>query len=204
MKNTINNFVIRMAFVAILAGSAVASASTIALLPSSTEVNVGSAFTVDVVAKDVNLGGFDFTLGFTPLLASFNLADFGPYLGAPMSFQMADAQIDTITLDELSFEDSTVLAGLQGAAGAGNQFTLATLHFTALSAGAATFDIQSSFLTDLDGNTITADTLGTVLQVKDGTPVPPASTPEPATLSLAAFGATFLAIGCYRRSARRG
>ena len=181
----------------------VSSASTIALVPSSAEVNVGSAFTVDVVAQDVNLGGFDFTLGFTPLLTSFNMADFGPYLGAPMSFQASDAQIDTITLDELSFEDSTVLASLQGAAGAGNQFTLATLHFTALSAGAATFDIQSSFLTDLDGNTITADSLGTVVQVRDNNP-PLASTPEPATLSLAAFGATFLAIGCYRRSAKRG
>jgi len=196
MKKTICNFLLTMA---ILAGSAtVSSASTIALVPSSAEVNVGSDFTVDVVAQNVNLGGFDFTLGFTPLLTSFNMADFGPYLGAPMSFQTVDAQIDTITLDELSFEDSTVLAGLQG-----NQFTLATLHFTALSAGAATFDIQSSFLTDLDGNTITADLLGIVVQVKDGNPRPPASTPEPATLSLAAFGATFLAIGCYRRSAKR-
>lgn len=195
MKNTICNFILTMA---ILAGSAkVSSASTIALVPSSAEVNVGAAFTVDVVAQDVNLGGFDFTLGFTPLLASFNMAEFGPYLGAPMSFQAADAQIDTIMLDELSFEDSTVLAGLQG-----DQFTLATLHFTALSAGTATFDIQSSFLTDLDGNTIAADTLGTVVQVRDINP-PPASTPEPATLSLAAFGATFLAIGCYRRSAKR-
>ncbi len=196
MKKIICNFLLTMA---ILAGSVtVSSASTIALVPSSTEVNLGAAVTVDVVAQNVNLGGFDFTLGFTPLLTSFNMADFGPYLGAPMSFQSADAQIDTITLDELSFEDSTVLAALQG-----NQFTLATLHFTALNAGAATFDIQSSFLTDLDGNTITADTLGTVVQVKDNNP-PPASTPEPATLSLAAFGATFLAIGCYRRSAKCG
>ncbi|HEY6987558.1 MAG TPA: cohesin domain-containing protein [Bryobacteraceae bacterium] len=194
MKKMICNFILT-----ILAGLVtISSASTIALVPSRAEVNIGSAFTVDLVAQDVNLGGFDFTLGFTPLLASFNMADFGPYLGAPMSFQAADAQIDTITLDELSFEDSTVLAGLQG-----NQFTLATLHFTALSAGAATFDIQSSFLTDFEGNTITADTLDTVVQVKGGNP-PPTSTPEPATLSLAAFGATFLAIGCYRRSARRG
>ena len=201
MKNTICDFILTMA---ILAGSVmVSSASTIALVPSSAEVNVGSAFTVDVVAQDMNLGGFDFTLGCTPLLASFNMADFGPYLGAPISFQAADAQIDTITLNELSFEDSTVLARLQGAAGAGNQFTPATLHFTALSAGAATFDIESSFLTDLEGNTITADSLNAVVQVKDGNP-PPASTPEPATLSSAAFGAIFLAMGCYRRSAKRG
>jgi len=201
MKNTICDFILTMA---ILAGSVmVSSASTIALVPSSAEVNVGSAFTVDVVAQDMNLGGFDFTLGCTPLLASFNMADFGPYLGAPISFQAADAQIDTITLNELSFEDSTVLARLQGAAGAGNQFTPATLHFTALSVGAATFDIESIFLTDLEGNTITADSLNAVVQVKDGNP-PPASTPEPATLSLAAFGAIFLAMGCYRRSAKRG
>lgn len=180
---------------AILTGSATVCSASIALVPSSPAVSAGSAFTVDIVAKDMNLGGFDFTLAFRPLLASFDGADFGPYLGAPNSFQAADPQIDTITLDELSFEGIPVLTGLQGPAGAGNQFRLATLHFTALTAGAAAFDIQSSFLTDLVGNTITTDVTGTVVNVTAAEP-PPTPTPEPALL---APGIALLAIGWSRR-----
>jgi hypothetical protein len=76
---------------------------------------------------------------------------------------------------------------LQGAAGTGNQFTLATLHFTALAQGTAAFNIRSSFLTDLQGDTISADLTGAEVQVNGGVPVPPA-VPEPGELSMIGLG----------------
>ena len=146
-------------------------------------MTVGSTFHVDVLATDLNLGGYQLSIGFDPLLASLTSISFDTYLGIPFSFQFGQAFIDTLELDEVSFADTPSLQALQGDAAGGNQFPLARLTFLAEQTGAEEFTFLSTVLTDPLGNPVTTRVLGTIVNIQD--PGGPTSVPEPGTWMLA-------------------
>jgi hypothetical protein len=199
MTTTLRSFTSRMAIAAILLFSATAARASVILTAATPQVTVGSPFDVDVIATDLNLGGYQLQIGFPPLLASLNATVFDNYLGAPLSFTSAQEIIDTIELDEVSFADSATLLALQGDAAGGNQYRLATMTFLALQPGNVDLTFVSSVLTDLDGNMITSDLLGTTVTITDSTT--PADIPEPGTSLL--LGSALCGLALLRRRNRR-
>src|SRR5512138_3753574 len=163
----------RAAATAALLFSAIpANAATIFLTPSAANVTVGSNFTVDVMAEDVNLGGFDLVVIFKPLLSSYVSTQFGSALGNPDNdtFYQATANLDVLSISQVSFiTDAATLDALQGALP--NVFKLATLTFKADAAGTATFnfDLAASGLTDYVGRPLPAEFVGTSVTI--GAPV---------------------------------
>lgn len=194
----IRNFTIGAAFAAVLFFTIPAQGAMIELAATGTNVEVGETFTIDVIARDINLGGYQLQLNFDPLLATLTDIAFGDSLGAPFSFADGFATIDEIFLDEVSFADSSLLLDLQGAS-TGNQFRLARLTFQALSSGTASFDILSAILSDFDGNDATAELSGVSIDISRGTTPPPSDVPEPGTYVLLAGGLGLIAAVKRRR-----
>ncbi len=189
-NNSIQTLIAGAAIAAVLFLGPVAKAGTISLNPSSTDVTVGSDFKVNVVASDVNLGGYALTIGFQPLLTSLTLIEFSNGLGAPMSFQYGQDNVDQIEVDEVSFADGSVLLTLQGDAAVGNSFPLVTLSFAAQNPGTANFQFLYDDLTDFVGSPVTATLTGTTVTIKSSGSNggsgggPTGAVPEPATGSL--------------------
>ena len=164
-------------------------AGMIQMIPSATTVDKGDDFTVHVIAKDLNLGGFELTIGFQPLLSSLTLIEFGDKLGSPMSFQDGQVNVDQLDVDEVSFADGSVLLSLQGNAAVGNSFPLFALHFKAVNAGTAAFQFLTVALTDFNGVPVTATSSGTSVVIKlPSSPDSGGAVPEPATSALLAGG----------------
>ena len=181
MTNNFIRLVSRMALPAVLFGCGVAAKADIFLSTATPSVTVGSTFEVDIVASNINLGGYQLNIGFDPLLASLDSITFDQFLGAPLSFTFGSQAIDSVEADEVSFADEATLLALQGDAAAGNQFSLVHLTFTALQAGAANFTFNPAVLTDLAGNPIDAALRGLSINISTGMPTP---VPEPATWAL--------------------
>jgi hypothetical protein len=125
---------------------------------------------VDIVASNINLGGYQLNLGFDPLAASLDSITFDQALGAPFSFTLSSQAIDSVEMDEVSFADEATLLALQGDAAAGNQFSLIHLTFTATQAGTANFTFNPAVLTDPAGNPIDAALRGLSVNISTGMP----------------------------------
>ena len=184
-------FVSRVACAATLLFTAVlAQAGVISLTPTSTSVNVGDVFAIDIMASDLNPGGYELTVGFSPALVSlpdpFNPVEFFEFLGGPGgSIQGPNSGLDFVEADETSFlTDPADLIALQGTV-PGNLFRLARIQFRAEQQGTADFSFLFDYLTNLDGSSrITADLVGTRVQIGE----PTSAVPEPGTVMLAAAG----------------
>lgn len=180
-----------------------AQADTIRLVASSANVSVGSSFDIDVIAEDINLGGFDLTLGFSPARAGFSAVVPDLFLGDPglfESFFSSSPGLDTVQISAVSLLDSAALIGLQHTA-PGNSFRLATLTFDANAAGLAEFSFAETFLTGPDANQINADFFGTSVTIS-AIGEPPSAVPEPATWMVVA-GLFLILVGRTRQKRGR-
>jgi hypothetical protein len=199
-KNTIINLFARMAPAAILLfAPALASADTIRLVPSSTTVTVGDVFNVDLIAASLQLGGYDVTFSYDPLLAWINLdqVTFDSHLGgADNSFPFWFAGLDTLELTEVSFLTSAPdLAALQS----DPSYPLAHIGMKALLPGTLTLDFVSSPFTggtDYSGLPIDGVTYeGASVTILAAEPPPPTSpVPEPDSVVLLLTGIGLLAL----------
>jgi hypothetical protein len=178
-----------------------ANAAAIRLMPSDASVDVGSTFTMDVVAEDINLGAYTLLLDYPAALVSMAAVDpivFDQYLGQGMglSLTQGDDLFGQARLDELSFADEAILLSLQGTA-PGNLYRLATLTFRADAAGTAVFGFDSALLSSLSGTALSADLVGATVEITNGGPAP---IPEPGTWSAMAIGVAGLWVWRRHRS----
>lgn len=191
-----HRFLLRAALpAALLLTTLSAQAAFIEIVPSKAEVHVGETVSIDIVANELNLGAFDLTLQFAPALVGLTgEPTFFGFLGGPdSSFFGSLPGLDNVNLAEVSFlTDPNDLLGLQGT----QSFKLATLQFSALSAGIAQFAFSSAMLSDIDTATpVSADLLTASVVIRSVDPGPgpePSPVPEPGTfLLLAASGILF-------------
>jgi Cohesin domain/PEP-CTERM motif len=187
-----------LGFVWVLAASAPASATTIAISPSLKTVLVGESFSLDVAIADVNdLFDYQFDLNFDPAILQANGISDGGFLtsgGGTSAFSGAFLLTLDNTTGLLTILDSLVgpAPPATGATGGG---VLASISFTALALGASSVSLSNLILEDSAGGAIDAQPVDGVVQVNPSgnTPVP-----EPATLFLLGSG---LAVGFRRAQA---
>jgi len=182
-KNILTKLLARMAPAILFFAPALGSASTISLVPSSTVVTVGDTFTVDLIASDLQLGGYDVTFGYNPLLGGIDLdhIDFDVHLGGPAnSFAAWIATLDTLELTEVSFLTSPAdLMALQG----DPCFALAHIPVTALIPGVLSLDFTPSPFfgaTDYSGAPIEGvNYVGASITILPAAEPPASEAPEP-------------------------
>ena len=179
----------RMAGVAVLFLWTIgARGDMISIVPASTDVTLGSSINLDIVAQDVNLGGYQLVLKFAPTLVTFTNASPDQFLGdaSSDSFFTSALGLDTVEIVEVSFLSPAALVALQGIS-PGNSFRLATITFQASAVGLAEFTFDQTDLSDLFGSPVNAEFFGASVTIREEqTPPPPVTIPEPATWTLLA------------------
>jgi hypothetical protein len=181
-------------------------AITMSLSPTSKVVNVGQSMQFDLVISGLgagvapSLGTYDVNINFDPGILGFSGAVFGdPILGNQLdlfglgSINAATPGVGTVNLFELSLDDPTDLDLLQS-----ENFTLATLSFSALSSGTSVLGININALGDALGDPLTAQLIGARATVNQATNAN--QVPEPNGLALAMAGLLALAAVRARRA----
>jgi hypothetical protein len=152
---------------------------------------LGTEFTIDVIAEGINLGGYDLTIEYTPLLAAAaGSVEFGTALGFTIQPE-PEFGLAHIRFSETSLEDTPALLAMQGT-GPDNRFRIASISFLAAAAGAAQFNVTINELTDVNANPFTSTAIGTVVQIVP--PTPPSGVPEPGTWAMMAAGLSLIAL----------
>lgn len=190
--------ILRMALatVSLLVATLPSYALTISLTPTSQTVDVGQTLQFDLVVTGLgsgaapSLGTYDLDISFDPGILNFSGAVFGDAMQGNqldlfgfLSINAATTGVGTVNLFELSFDDPTDLNLLQS-----ENFTLATLSFSALSSGTSSLGINVNALGDAFGDPLTAQLVGAQATVNQASPVP-----EPSGLALAMAGLLTLA-----------
>lgn len=178
-------------------------ALSISLTPTTQTVDVGQTLQFDLVVSGLgagvapSLGTYDVDIGFDPGILGFTSAVFGdPILGNQLdlfgfgSLNAITAGVGTVNLFELSFDDPADLNSLQA-----ENFTLATLSFTALTTGTSSLSINVNTIGDALGDPLTADVVDARATVNQTNPIP-----EPNGLALAIAGLLALAAIRARRT----
>jgi Tol biopolymer transport system component len=163
-------------------------AVSLALVPSTLLAPIGSSFTVDVTIAGLaapgppSLRSFDLDVTFAAALVSFDGLDFGPHLGSPPTTAIAGFSYGggLVDLFEVSLLSTPTLETGQPAS-----FVLATLHFTALAEGVASFGLSQLDLADAVGAPIVPSSV-------NGGDVP-IVVPEPGSAALLLLGGVLLA-----------
>jgi hypothetical protein len=171
----------------LLLPAAEAGAVSIALLPSLSSVGVGDALGLEVVIAGLgdgvapSLGSYDLDVSYDPALLSFGSVEFGSLLGGPAdSLQSAAGGAGVVDFAELSLLSPAELDALQG-----GSFTLATLHFTAIGAGASSLSVTQALAGNGVGRPLTVESVA-------GARVVAGAIPEPAAAALFGLGALAL------------
>lgn len=188
-------FFTRLTFTALLLAALPLHAITVSLNPATQTVTAGSSVDVALVISGLgsgaapSLGTFDLDLSFNSSILSFTGAVFGdPGLGDQLdvlglgSIFAATPGAGSVNLFELSFDAAADLDALQA-----DSFTLATLSFSALSAGTSPLGITLNALGDANGDPLTADLADGSINVNANNNA--GSVPEPATWLLLGLGA---------------
>jgi len=171
-------------------------AATISLTPTTQDMSIGSTASVDLNISglgnftDPSLGAFFTEITFDDSILSFDSVTYGSFLGDtdPSSFETDIVTIvgpGFVSLDEFSFLFDFELDALQP-----DNFTLATLSFTATTTGSSLLEFGAMDLSDAIGLSILDPTLETAgITVKS---VPPVTVPEPGILMLFLSGVLVL------------
>lgn len=151
------------------------------ITPSSTTVNLGDSFTLDVTVSNVtNLGAFQFVLDFDPLLISATSITAGGFLsgGGPASF--VPGAINNIS-GELTFTSGSLFFGSVSGSG-----ILASIAFDTLAVGTSVVSIDDPITGLFGGGFSQPPIFSTIqnglVQVVDSSPPGPVS--EPASIIL--------------------
>ncbi len=121
-----------------------ASADTISLEPSTQDSVVGSTVFLDIMASGLQLGSFDLTISFDPLLLSATGVEFDTFLGSPDSIQTSSLGFSSVNLAEISLvTDPAALIAIQP-----GTFRLAQLEFEALLPGVTTVSFSDGLVAD--------------------------------------------------------
>jgi hypothetical protein len=156
-----------------------AQAITIDLIPNDTEVTVGTPLTVGIAISDLaggtapSLGSFDINLMYDTTLLSFagpGNVSFGDQLdlfGLGSIQAVDDSTAGIVNLFELSLDLADDLDNLQLP-----DFTLATLTFGTLTEGISTLALSVNTLADSNGGSLTAEVIGTDINITSSTEVP--------------------------------
>ena len=168
------------------------AAAILSVSPASSDAEEGQSFVIEVTIDDVtDLYAFQFDVAFdSSVLQADDILE-GAFLGTGGATFFIPGSIDN-ALGVITFTANSLLGPDPGVTGNG---TLATLVFTALSAGTSGIDISNVILLDSSLVDIETSTAGGSVDVRPGT------VPEPGTLTLLAVGATLLRRR--RRSQRR-
>ncbi|MBL8218656.1 MAG: hypothetical protein JNL62_05485 [Bryobacterales bacterium] len=198
-------FLMRVAVAAILLYNATpARAGAIRMVAPSETVFVGTEFDLDIMGENLNLGGFDFVLGFNAALVGANGAEPGLGLGDASLFEAffnSSFGLDTVQLSEVSLLSPAELLALQGSA-ASNSFRLARVKLQANAPGTAVFAFSEVFLTGLEASEVEADLIAAQVliaakPVPDPEP-PPVGAPEPASTAVIGLALILVRV-CARR-----
>jgi len=160
-----------------------ASGHTVACIqPAGQVVFNGSDFTVDVVVNNVtNLGAYQFSLEFDPVIMAYVSAANGPFLGS--SGRTVSCVPPSLADSNVRLACSTLGSSPSGPSGDG---VLATVTFSAIREGIGLMDLKDIILTDIQANILPMDAPldGSVVVVPAPTPTPgpsptPSDTPTP-------------------------
>lgn len=165
----------RLLFAALLsaAGIVPGHAAVVTINPATTSAIVGQSLLVNVDISDLvdggapSLGAFDIDVNFDPAILNFTQITFGnglDVLGLGGNSQEATAGAGVVNAFELSLDTIDDLNALQPGA-----FTLFTLTFQAVAAGASDLSLVVNSLADADGLDLAATTMGSSVDVA---PVP--------------------------------
>ena len=167
---------------ALVLGGVVAAqaAPVLRVTPALSNETVGSVFTLDIQIFDVtDLFGWQLDLGFSPfVLVSASAATEGNFLGAGQTFGGG-------TVDNTAGTITNMFSALSGATGVTGDGILASISFTALSAGTAIFSLANIQLIDSNLDSIffsfpdDAFSATVIIAPQNGGTVP-----EPSTLAL--------------------
>lgn len=166
------------------------SGAVVSIAPSSSNVNVGDNFTVDVNISNVtDLYGFQFDLSLAPgVLSAVSIME-GSFLAGGGATFFIPGTIDN-TAGTIALSANTLLGPGPGVGGSG---TLAVLTVKGLSPGSSSIDLSDVLLLDSNLNPISFD-----LQAGSITVAPVVATPEPSSLTLL-FAAAGILIFLRRR-----
>jgi len=168
-------------FVGLCARSA-AAAPILSIEPSTSTVNQGDTFFLDINITGVtDLYGFQFDLSYDPSILLANDISEGAFL-ASSGNQTLFLPGDLSTPGNIAFNIGLILGGVPGATGDG---TLARVSFTAASGGSSSLSLSNLLLQDSIGDFIEADTLSASADVNASSTAP---VPEPGTLMLVGSG----------------
>lgn len=177
-----------------------AEAMSISFQPVAQAVNVGDAFTVDVVvsgllAANRIVSAFDLDVTYDPSIIDATGVIFGPFLGNPdpSMFESDNAAVLTsgrIDFWELSFLSDADLSGIQSGM---DSLSLATLSFQALAAGTTNLLFDPVAVPGIDVKSYAAAPLDLDVSAASVTVAAFSSVPEPSTLWLCLLGAVVFA-----------
>jgi len=195
MKHSMRNtFVLGVSLCAGLLGTCAAHATSVHALPQATVIGLNDSVQVDINVSELfdgvapSLGAYEFDIAFDESVLQLNSISWGNQLDLSGlgSLRFDDAsQAGLLNVYEVSFDDIATLNDFQA-----GDFTLLSLHFSALAAGNSDIGLNVLSLADAEGNSLVADTVtnGNVSVV-----------PVPAALPLLASGLLMLAGRVRRR-----
>jgi hypothetical protein len=201
----------------LVAGAAVASwltsnpvrAVQLTLEPPAQTVGTGAMVEITVKISGLgnatapSVGAYDLTVSFDPLILSYNSASLGTYLapfaGSVSGPPVVDAINGSVNLFEVSLDSPADLDSTQP-----DQFTLASVWFSAIAVGSSGLDFSSVLLGDGKGDLLPADAVGALISVvPNGNAIPEAS-PRTAAFLVCALSLGQAALRRRKRCSRHG
>lgn len=187
---TLAQFAVSALLSSLVIWSLPASATILSVLPSTQNVTLGQAFSVDISISGVSdLYAFQFDLGFDPSIFSGDSITEGTFLSSDGSTFGLLGTIDNSKGDISGIADSleSIVPGVSGTG------ILASINFTALATGPGNISLSNVILLNSSLTDINIDNFQNANIVVNENSVPTSPVPEPTTFILLATGLISLA-----------